>query len=94
MNVDGANHHLAASADIPEPGVPMREVEVGIRIDEHRGLAFFGTEEVNELLHSGARVVALEPGGAILQKLGEAEGNVRLTLSGFSLKVQIEGPET
>jgi len=68
----------------------MREIEMGIRIDQHRGLHFFGTEEVNELLQQGGRVVAIEPGGAIMQKLGEEDGNVRLTLSGFSLKAKVE----
>ena len=68
----------------------MREIEMGIRIDQHRGLHFFGTEEVNELIQRGGRVVAIEPGGAIMQKLGEEGGNVRLTLSGFSLKVKVE----
>jgi hypothetical protein len=68
----------------------MREIEVGIRIDEHEGLSFFGTEEVNDLLQRGGRVVAIEPGGAIMRKLGEEGGNVSLTLSGFSLKVKIE----
>ena len=35
-------------------------------------------------------MAAIEPGGAIMQKLGEDGGNVRLTLTGFSLKVKIE----
>ena len=68
----------------------MREIEVGVRIDMHEGLSFFGTEEVNDLLRQGGRVVAVEPGGAIMRKLGEEAENVRLTLSGFSLKVKIE----
>lgn len=68
----------------------MREIEIGIRIDVHEGLAFFGTEEVNELLQRGARVVAIEPGGAIMRRLDEDAENVRLTLSGFSLKVKCE----
>ena len=68
----------------------MREIEVGIRIDVHEGIAFFGTEEINDLIARGGRVVAVEPGGAIMRKLGEDGGNVRLTLSGFSLKVKIE----
>lgn len=71
----------------------MREIEVGIRIDMHEGIAFFGTEEVNELLQRGGRVVALEPGGAIMRRLGEDADNVSLTLSGFSLKVRIEQAE-
>jgi hypothetical protein len=68
----------------------MREIEVGIRIDPQKGLWFFGMEEVNSLLGQGRRVVAIEPGGAIMQKLGEDNGNVRLTLGGFSLKVKFE----
>jgi hypothetical protein len=68
----------------------MREIEVGIRIDVHEGIAFFGAEEVNELLRQGAKVVAIEPGGAIMRKLGEDAGKVRMTLSGFSLKVKVE----
>jgi len=70
----------------------MSEVEVGIRIDMHDGLSFFGTEEVNDLIRRGGRVVTIEPGGAIMRKLGEDAGNVSLTLSGFSLKVKVEGP--
>jgi len=67
----------------------MREIEVGIRIDMHEGLLLFGTEEVNDLLQRGGRIVAIEPGGAIMKKLGEDAENVRLTLSGFSLKVKL-----
>jgi hypothetical protein len=68
----------------------MREIEVGIRIDMHKGLSFFGTEEVNDVLRRGGRVVAVEPGGAIMQKTGENAGNVQLTLSGFSLKLKVD----
>jgi hypothetical protein len=68
----------------------MREIDVGIRIDMHEGISFFGTEEINDLLGRGGRVVAVEPGGAIMTKLDDDAGNVRLTLSGFSLKVKIE----
>jgi hypothetical protein len=70
----------------------MREVEVGLRIDMQTGLSFFGTDEVNELIRQGGRVVSVEPGGAIMRKLGEDAENVRMTLSGFSLKVRIEAP--
>lgn len=68
----------------------MREIEVGIRTDIHNGISFFGAEDVNKLLQEGKRVIAIEPGGAIMKKLGEDAGNVRLTLSGFSLKIKIE----
>lgn len=68
----------------------MRTIEVGIRVDVHNGLQFFGTEDVNDLLKGGARIVSLDPGGAIMRKLGEEGGNVQLTLSGFSLQVVLE----
>ncbi len=68
----------------------MREIEMGIRVDQHEGISFFGTDEVNALIERGGRIVAIEPGGAIMRKLGEDAGNVHLTLSGFSLKVRIE----
>jgi hypothetical protein len=68
----------------------MREIEVGLRIDVQTGLSFFGMDEVNELIRKGGRVVSVEPGGAIMQKLGEDADNVRMTLSGFSLKIRIE----
>jgi len=73
--------------------VRMREIEVGIRIDAHEGLWFFGTEEINDLLRHGGRVLAIEPGGAIMRRIGEDAGNVQLTLSGFALKVKIDVPE-
>lgn len=68
----------------------MREIEVGVRVDMHEGISFFGTEEINDLLERGGRVVAIEPGGAIMRQLEQDEQNVILTLSGFSLKVKIE----
>ena len=72
----------------------MRDVDVGRRIDVDTGLSFFGAEEVNELIRRGGRVVSLKPGGAIMRKRGEDADNVRLTLSGFGLKVRIEEPLT
>lgn len=68
----------------------MREVEVGLRIDPETGIVPFGTDEANELIRHGGRVIAFEPGGAIMRKLGEDSDNVRLTLVGFSIKVQFE----
>jgi len=70
----------------------MRDIEIGIRIDQHRGLEFFGAEELNELIQRGGRVAAIEPGGAIMHKLGEEGDQVRVTLGGFSLKARCEEP--
>jgi uncharacterized protein (DUF433 family) len=41
-------------------GVDRGEIEVGIRIDRHDGIAFFGTEGVNDGLQRGGRMVAVE----------------------------------
>src|SRR5262249_32236511 len=70
----------------------MREVEIGIRIRLREGISFFGLEEVNGLIRQGAKVVAIQPGGALMEKLGEEGGNVRLTLTGCKMKVLLEGP--
>ena len=68
----------------------MQEIEVGVRIRLKEGIHFFGTDEVNELLKRGARVVAIEPAAALFDKLGENEQNVRLTLTGCKLKVVLD----
>lgn len=67
----------------------MREIEIGIRVDPDNGIQFFGVDDANRLLEGGARIVALEPGGAIMRKVGQNNDNVQLTLSGFSLKLKI-----
>jgi len=63
----------------------VREIGVGIRIDENEGLSFNGIEEVNGLINRGGIVTSIEPGGAIMRKLGEDDDNVRLMLSGLIL---------
>ena len=64
---------------------------VGVRITKETGLAFFGVDEVNAALREGKKVTAIEPGDAIFQKVAEDQENVRLTLSGFTIKVVVEG---
>ena len=68
----------------------MEEIEVGIRIQPGEGIRFFGTKEVNALIGRGARVVAIEPGDAILNKIGEDGDNVRLVLGGCNIRVILE----
>jgi len=68
----------------------VREIGVGIRIDVNEGLSFTGIEEVNGLINRGGIVTSIEPGGAIMRKLGEDEDNVRLTLSGCEMKVLVD----
>lgn len=68
----------------------MQELKIGVRFDSHNGLSFFGALEANDLIQAGARVVAIEPGGAIMEEIGREDGQVRMTLCGFDLVVKIE----
>ena len=69
----------------------MATIEIGIRIDLKKGIAFFGVEDVNQRIASGARVIELRPGGAIMNKIGEDEGeDVRLALGGCQFQVVFE----
>lgn len=68
----------------------MKEIELGIRIRAGEGICFFGTKEVNELIRRGARVVAIEPGDAILNKINEDDDNVRLVLGGCNIRVILD----
>jgi hypothetical protein len=68
----------------------MREIKVGIRISVKDGISFFGLEEVNRLIASGAKVTALQLGDALMTKVGEDGQNVRLVLSGCDLIVVVD----
>lgn len=68
----------------------MRELRIGVRIDPHQGISFFGALEANDLIQAGGQVVAIEPGGAILEALDDEDGDKSMTLCGFSLTVKIE----
>lgn len=65
----------------------LREIRVAIRINMKEGISFTGIEEVNGLINRGGIVTSVEPGGAIFRELGKEDGNVRLTLSGFEIKI-------
>lgn len=65
----------------------MATIQLGIRIDMQKGIAFFGADELNRQIAAGARVLEVRPGGAIMSKVGEEEGNVNLTLSGCQFEV-------
>jgi len=70
----------------------MATLEVGIRIDPEKGIAFFGVEDVNQRIAAGARVIEVRPGGAIINKVGEDAGgeNVRVALGGCQFQVVFE----
>lgn len=70
----------------------MASIEVGIRIDPEKGIAFFGLEDVNQRIASGARVIELRPGGAVMNRAGEsADGDrERLALAGGQFEVVFE----
>ena len=68
----------------------MATLDIGIRIDLEKGIAFFGVEEVNRRIAAGARVLEVRPGGAVMNKVGEEGGEVRLTLGGCQIQVVLE----
>lgn len=67
----------------------MATVEVGIRIDLDKGIAFFGIEAVNQRIAAGGRVVEVRPAGAIMTKVG-AEDDGKVALGGCQLHVVFE----
>jgi hypothetical protein len=54
------------------------------------GLAYFGLEEVNQRIASGARLVEIRPGGAVMSEVGEDADSVSLTLGGCQFQVVFE----
>ena len=70
----------------------MREIEVGVRYDLKNPPAFFGLDEVNALLRSGAIVAAVEPAAVIARKLGENAETAQLTICGFAVKLRLRDP--
>lgn len=57
----------------------MPSIDIGIRIDMESGLAYFGLEEVNQRIASGARLVEIRPGGAVMTEVGKDSDSVSLT---------------
>jgi len=69
----------------------MATVEIGIRIDMAKGLAYFGVDDVNQRLAAGARVIEIRPAGAIINQVGEGDGDqVRMSLAGCRFEVVVE----
>lgn len=70
----------------------MATIEVGIRIDPENGIAYFGVEEVNQRIASGARVIEVRPAGAIVTEVGADEDGaaLRVALGGCQLEVVFE----
>lgn len=68
----------------------MKELTIGLRIDRETGLSFFGIDEVNQVIGLGGRVCSIQPGQAIMEKMGEDEKGVRLSLAGFSIRVIVQ----
>lgn len=68
----------------------MQEIDVGIRIDPESGISFSGLDLVNDLIKRGAVVKSIEPGGAVMRKLGDDPENAMLTLCGCDMKVVLD----
>ena len=54
----------------------MKEFEIGMKINMKAGPSFFGLEQVNAALKSGASVVSVQEGAVITSKVGEDADNV------------------
>ena len=67
----------------------MREIEIGVRYDLKNPPSFFGMDEVNAAIRSGAVVKGIDPGGLLMRKLGESPETVQMTISGFAAKVKL-----
>jgi hypothetical protein len=65
-------------------------LEIGIRIDMEKGLAFFGVEEVNRKIASGAKLRGIKPGGAVMQPMGGDGDHENVTLVGCQFQVVFE----
>jgi hypothetical protein len=68
----------------------MKEMEVGMKIGMKDGPSFFGLEQVNAALKSGASVVSVREGALITSKVGENADNVEVAVTGFSVKVMLD----
>ncbi len=61
-----------------------------MKIDMKAGPSFFGLEQVNAALKSGASVVSVQEGAVITSKVGEDAANVELAMTGFSVKLMLD----
>ena len=72
----------------------MKEIEVGMRIDTKSGPSFFGLEQANTALKSGASLISVKEGAVITSKVGEDVDNVELAMTGFSVKLVLDDSGT
>ena len=68
-----------------------QSITIGIRIEED-GLEFFGTDEVNERIAAGAKVLRIEPGNALVEKVEGEDGGEEYALVGCDLTVVLTTP--
>jgi hypothetical protein len=68
----------------------MATIEVGIRIDQRTGAAFFGIEAINEKLAAGAKVREIRPGGLLTTELASVDGKVDHAFSGCQIVVVLD----
>jgi hypothetical protein len=68
----------------------MKEIKIGLKFSEEKGIHFFGIEEVNAEINRGKRIVSIEAGDVFMKKQALDEENVTLTLTGFSISILTE----
>lgn len=61
--------------------------EVGLRVDDAGRLTFFGIDEVNERIRGGMVVKSIDKGRALMAKVTESAGSVRVRFEGFSIAI-------
>jgi hypothetical protein len=69
-----------------------KDIKIGIRISPRPRLEFFGLEELNALIAKGGNVASISQGDAILTKVGEGGGEVRMVLSGCDMLATVDLP--
>lgn len=78
------------NADYELSRIIIRSIELGLRVDSEKGFSFFGTDEVNDLLLKGAKIVLIKPGGVITQEIGNDAEGTKFAVNGFILNVMLE----
>lgn len=81
---------LARAGAVDWPSRRSRTIRVGLKVDMDGKIQFFGLEDINTLLESGARILRIEPGEALMTRVEQIDEFARLRISGFSVRVLVE----
>jgi hypothetical protein len=68
----------------------MNTYKIEFRLDPTMGLRFVGIDEINNAIAQGAKVIRIEGGDAILEKVGAENEKVKLLFSGCRINVIVD----